>query len=106
MKFYSTDIEMLMSEWDTLWKQVRKATDSVKRYFVKIPVEAFICFSEEYCESLRHQSIDSERSPYARTGTPKIHAKVGPLFDIGASEKGTSGLMKTASGLAVTTLNS
>jgi hypothetical protein len=59
----------------------------------------------KYCESLQHHSLDSEGSPYARTGTAKIYSKMGSHFAIGRSEKGVSHSIKIASGLAATTSN-
>jgi hypothetical protein len=64
-----------------------------------------LCFSKEYCESLRHESVNSEGSPYEWTGTPKIYSKIGPLFAIGGLEKEVSHSIKIASRLAVTTLS-
>jgi hypothetical protein len=53
--------------------------------FCESPCRSVCFLQKEYCEELRHQPIDSERSPYARTGIPKICSKIAP-FAFGGSK--------------------
>jgi hypothetical protein len=62
-------------------------------------------FDKEYCESLRHQSIYSEGSRDAPTGTQKACSKMGPQLAIAHSEKRASHSIKIAFGLTATTSN-
>jgi hypothetical protein len=71
---------MRMDKSHIVWMCQYKAKYSfslrqISLIFLKVSVEVPIGFSEEYCEPLRRQSPDSEGSPDARTGTPKIYSK-------------------------------
>jgi hypothetical protein len=66
---------------------VTMETHSLGRRFVKSATEASVCFSKEYCESFRHQSVNSKGSPHTRIGTPKLYSKMGPHSPSEAHQK-------------------